>query len=114
MDRDEKRSLRHHIGQHLDVSNARMTDDEALTLARFVDQYDESYRGTSLPPRTRTRPGWGSDGKYIVTETYTDSFPDEVGIRQTYEYKDDDGEHRTTVTDVTDARRVLNWLRDQR
>jgi hypothetical protein len=115
MDRDEKRHLRDHIARHLDISHVRMTDDEALTLSRFVEQYDVRYRGTSLPPRTTTHSGWGSDGRYIVTETYADSFPtDRVGIQQTYEYSDDDGVHRSTVTDITDGRGVLNWLRDRR
>ena len=36
MDRNEKKRLRERIGEHLDVSGARLTDDEALQLADLV------------------------------------------------------------------------------
>src|SRR5699024_12072993 len=54
MDRNEKKRLRERIGEHLDVSGARLTDDEALQLADLVDNY-ENYRGrTARRPRGTT------------------------------------------------------------
>lgn len=111
MDRDEKRRLREHIGEHLDVSGARMKDDEAEFLGSFIDDYD-SYRGRS-ETRTSSFDGWSSDGKYTRTEEHTDTFTDEIGIRQDYSYRDDDGQSGSSSTEVRDARGILNWFKDR-
>lgn len=111
MDQQEKRRLRETIGAHLDVSNTRLTDDDALILAEFIRDYGQ-YRGRE-ETHTSTRPGWGSDGKYTLRETTTHTFTDEIGIRQDYEYQDDDGVHRSSSTMITDAREVLNYLKSR-
>ncbi|NYG55287.1 hypothetical protein [Nocardioides perillae] len=111
MDRDEKKRLRDRIGESLDVSGTRLTDDEARRLSDFLDEYDNKYRGRSRS-RTTSHTGWSSDGKFIRKETFTDTFTDEPGIRQDYEYHDDDGQHGASSREVTDARGILNWLRD--
>jgi hypothetical protein len=113
VDRSEKKRIRDHIGEHLDVSGARLTDDEAVLLCGFVDEYDEAYKGRS-ETRTRSFDSWSSDGKYTRTETFTDTFTDDVGIRSEYSYKDDDGQSGESNTEIRDARGVLNWLRNQR
>lgn len=113
MDRGEKKRLREHIGEHLDLSGTRPTDREAVELAQFVDDYDDTYRGTSRT-RTRSRDGWSSDGKYTRDETLTDTLTDVVGIRFDYEYTDDDGQTGESSTHVTGARGILNYLRDRR
>ncbi|PZO61319.1 MAG: hypothetical protein DI635_14795 [Pseudoxanthomonas suwonensis] len=113
MDRNEKKRIRDRIGEHLDVSRTRMSDDEASTLEEFIDGYDDNYKGRS-ETRTRSFDGWSSDGKYTRHETYTDTFTDEVGIRRDYEYKDDDGQTGSSSQIVKDARGVLDWLKDQR
>ena len=69
MDRNEKKRLREAIGERLDVSNARLSDDEAELLHDFVEDYDDKYRGQSTT-RTSSHVGWSSDGKYIRTEEY--------------------------------------------
>ncbi|MEV4536246.1 hypothetical protein AB0J82_20875 [Asanoa sp. NPDC049518] len=112
MDRQEKKRLRDRIGEHLDVSGARLTDDEATRLATFVDEYDETYKGRT-ETRTRSRDGWSSDGKYRRRETITDTFTDDVGIRREYEYQDDDGQSGGSSNEIRDARGILNWLRDR-
>lgn len=112
MDQHEKRRLRAYIGERLDVSGTRLTDDEAIFLSDFVDKYDETYRGRS-ETRTTSRDGWSSDGKYTRRETFTDTFTDDVGIRQDYEYQDDDGQGGRSTTVITDARGILNWFRDR-
>ncbi|MHC6176197.1 hypothetical protein [Glutamicibacter endophyticus] len=112
MDRNEKKKMREHISEHIDVSNARLTDDEARFLNDFVDGYDE-YRGKS-ETRTSSYTGWSSDGKYTRVETTTDTFTDEVGIRINNSYKDDDGQSGESSTEVKDARGILNWFKDRR
>ncbi|MEA9986070.1 hypothetical protein [Subtercola sp. RTI3] len=112
MDKNEKKRLRAHVGEHLDISGARLTDDEAEQLADFVDNYDE-FRGRS-DTRTSTHVGWSSEGKYTREETYTDTFTHDVGIRTDYSYQDDDGQTGESSNNVTDARGVLNWLNDRR
>lgn len=112
MDRNEKKRLRDRIGNHLDVSGARLTDDEVIFLSAFVDEYDEKHRGRT-ETRTRSRVGWSSDGKYTRQETFTDTFTDDVRIRQDYEYGDDDGETGTSSYDIADARGILNWFKDR-
>src|SRR5690625_3152040 len=92
MDRNEKKRLRERIGEHLDVSGARLTDDEALQLADLVDNY-ENYRGQS-ETRTSSYDGWSSDGKYTREVTVTHTFTDDVGIRTDSSYRDDDGQER--------------------
>lgn len=111
MDRKEKKRLRHHIGEQLDVTSARLTDDEAAFLGDFVDDYNAKYRGQT-DTRSRSYTSWSSDGKYTRKETYTDSFTDDVGIRQKYEYHDDNGQCGPSTTEVKDARGILNWFRD--
>lgn len=112
MDRNEKKRLRQHIGEHLDVSNSRLTDDEAAQLAAFVDNYDE-YRGQT-ETRTSSYDGWSSDGKYTRTVMVADTFTDDVGIRTDSSYRDDDGQSGESSTETKDARGILNWLRDHR
>lgn len=113
MDRNEKKRIRDRIGEHLDVSGARLTDDEAAFLEDFVDTYDETYRGTS-DTRTSTHDGWSSDGKFTRTEEWTDTFTDDIGIRQDYAYHDDDGQSGESSTEIKDARGVLNWFKGRR
>jgi hypothetical protein len=110
MDRQEKMRLREHIGKHVDVSGTRLTDDEAQRLAKFIDDYD-SHRGQSRT-RTWSSDGWSSDGKYTRQHRQTDTFTEEVGIRQDYSYQDDDGQTDSSFTEITDARGILNRLKD--
>ncbi|MFF0397413.1 hypothetical protein ACFYSJ_16885 [Streptomyces sp. NPDC005248] len=112
MDLREKKRLRDYIGEYLDVSSTRLTDDEATFLSDFLDEYDETYKGRTQTC-TRSRDCWSSDGKYIRRETFTDTFTDDVGIRQDYEYQDDDGQSGTSTNVITDARGILNWFRDR-
>lgn len=110
VDRHEKRRLRDHIGEHLDVSGTRLKDDEVTFLASFVDEYDEAHKGRT-ETRTTSRDAWSSDGKYTRQETFTDTFTDEVGIRQDYEYRDDDGQSGGSSNEIRDARGILNWFK---
>lgn len=112
MDRDEKNRIRKNLGEHLNVSRTRLTDDEATFLSEFVKDY-EKYKGTSHS-RTNKFTGWSSDGKYTRVEQFTDTFTDHVGIRQEYSYRDDDGQSGGTTTEIRDARGILNWFRDHR
>lgn len=111
MDRSEKKRVRDHIGEYLDVGKTRMSDDEAAQLGDFVDNYDEVYRGRT-ESRTSSFTGWSSDGKYTRTEEFTDTFTDDVGIRQDYSYRDDDGQTGGSSSVVKDARGILNWIKD--
>ncbi|MET9587123.1 hypothetical protein ABZY10_29345 [Streptomyces sp. NPDC006539] len=114
MDRHEKRQLRDYIGEYLDISGTRLTDDEATFLGNFLDEYDKTYRGRTVGPRTSGGVGWSSDGKYTYRETFTDTFTDDIGIRQDYEYEDDDGQRRRSTKVIKDARGILNWFRERR
>lgn len=113
MDRSEKKRLRDDIGKHLDVSKARLTDDESGFLRDFIDGYDETYKGQS-ETRNSSFDGWSSDGKYTRTEEFTDTFTDEIGIRQDYRYHDDDGQRGESSSEIRDARGILNWFKDRR
>ena len=113
MDRNDKKRLRDHIGEHLDVSTSRLTDDEATFLKGFVDDYDGTHKGRSTT-RDRTHDGWSSDGRFTRKEQLTDTFTNEVGSHQDYSYQDDDGQTGQSSRDIKDARGILNWFRDQR
>jgi hypothetical protein len=113
MDRNEKKKLREYISEHLDVSGARLTDDEALFLRDFIDEYDETYKGRSETRKSR-HAGWSSDGKYIRWFEWTDTFTDDIGIRQDSAYRDDDGQGGASSREIKDARGVLNWFKDHR
>lgn len=113
VDPSEKKRNREFIGEHLDVSRARLKDDEVEVLRDFIENYDDEYRGRS-ETRTSSYTGWSSDGKYTRTEEFTDTFTDDVGIRQDYSYKDDDGQTGASSRHVNDARGILNWLKDHR
>lgn len=54
MDANEKKQARAYIGKHIDVSKARLTDNEAVELREFIDRYDD-YRGTTRADRYRRR-----------------------------------------------------------
>lgn len=113
MDQNEKKKLREYIGEHLDVSSARLTDDEALFLRDFIDEYDETYKGRSETRKSR-HVGWSSDGKYTRSFECTDTFTDDIGIRQDSAYHDDDGQGGASSREIKDARGVLNWFKDHR
>jgi hypothetical protein len=82
-------------------------------LTDFVDGYEETYRGRSETRRS-SHDGWSSDGKFVRTEEFTDTFTDNIGIRRTCKYHDDDGQSGESSTEFKDARGVLNWFRDRR
>ena len=111
MDGNEKKRLRDHIGEHLDVSNSRLTDEETFFLRDFIDDYDETYKGQSQT-RTRSFDSFSSDGRYTRKEEFTDTFTDDIGIRQDYSYRDDDGQTGEHTTEVKDARSILNWFKN--
>jgi len=111
MDRNEKKNLRKHIGEHLDVSGARLTDDEATVLGEFIDEYDEKHRDR-IVTRKHSHDGWSSDGKYTRTTTSTDTFTNDIGIRQDSSYVDDDGQTDSSSRTIKDARGILDWFRD--
>lgn len=113
MDRNEKKQIREHVGEHLDVTKSRLTDDEATFLKGFIDDYDEEYKGRSIT-RERTHDGWSSDGRFTRKEQFTDTFMDVVGIRQDHSYQDDDGQTGQSSRVIQDARGVLDWFRDHR
>ncbi|MFJ3280285.1 hypothetical protein [Streptomyces halstedii] len=50
MDRHEKKRLRDYIGEYLDVSSTRLTDEEATFLSDFLDVYDETLQGAHVHP----------------------------------------------------------------
>lgn len=112
MDRNEKKRLRERIGEHIDVSGTRMSDDEATFLAGVIDNYDEQYRGESST-KTSSFTGWSSDGKYTRTETRSHTFTDDIGIREDYKYQDDDGQTGTESKVIKDARGMLNWFQER-
>lgn len=113
MDRNEKRRLRNSIGQHLDVSKTRLTDEEANILSDFIDNYDSTYKGKT-DTKSRTYDGWSSDGKYTRRESRTETFTDDIGIREEYEYHDDDGQTGHYTKEIKDARDILNKLKGWR
>jgi hypothetical protein len=113
MDRSKKKQFRDYIGEHLDVSGTRLTDDEAGFLKDFIDDYDETYRGKS-ETRTSSHVGWSSDGKFTRTEEFTDTFTEDIGIRRDYRYLDDDGQSGETSDQIKDARGILDWFRNHR
>lgn len=113
MDRNEKKRLRGIIGEHLDVSKTRLTDEDATALNDFIVTYDSEYKGKSTS-RSREYDGWSSDGKYTRQEKVTETFTEDIGIRKDYEYRDDDGQAGTNTSVIKDARGILNWLKGQK
>lgn len=112
MDRNEKKTRRERVGENLDVSGTRMTDEEVTFLGSFIDEYSETYRGRTHTRKT-SRTGWSSEGKYTREETITDTFTDDIGIQREYEYRDDDGQTGGSTTMIKDARGVLNWFKER-
>lgn len=110
MKRSEKKALRGHIGEFLNVDHARMSDDEAQFLGNFIDSYDTDYRGNSTTKHD-SFDGWSSDGRYTRNETTTYTFMDEPGIREDYSYRDDDGQTGGYTREITDARGILDWFK---
>lgn len=110
MDRSEKKRLRERIGEQLDVSHARLSDDDAVLLDGFLDSYATSYRGRS---KTKTASGvsFSSDGRYRYKESTTYTFTDKPGVQVDYSYHDDDGDSENSSRTVTDARGVLDILK---
>lgn len=110
MDKSEKKRLREKIGERLDVSHTRMSDDDAVLLDSFLDSYESDYRGES---RTKASSGIGfdSDDRYRYKESTTYTFTDEPGVRVDYSYEDDDGDSRSSSQTLTDARSVLDVLK---
>lgn len=104
MDRKEKKKLRERIGEQLDVSRTRLSDEDARELGQFMDNYAD-YRGHSKT-RTRSFDSWSSDGKYLREETFTETFTEEMGIRSDYSYRDDDGQTGESSTLIVVPHRV--------
>lgn len=112
VDRNEKKRLRDIIGEYLDVSNTRLTDNEAVFLVHdFIERYDE-FRGRSETRRSSHR-SFSSDGRYTRTEEYTYTFTDDVGIREDYQYRDDDGQTGGFTREIRDARGILEYFKSQ-
>lgn len=110
MDKSEKKRLRSRIGERLDISHTRMSDDDALMLDRFLDSYETDYKGKSRT-KSASSVGFSSDGRYRYKESTTYTFTDEPGVRVDYSYHDDDGDSESRSQTVTDARGVLDILK---
>ena len=93
--------------------NLGLTDDEAGFLHDFIEDYDDRYRGQS-ETRQSSHDGWSSDGNYTRTEELMHTFTDDIGIREDYQYCDDDGQTGASSREIKDARGILNWFRDHR
>ena len=112
MDRNEKKKLRESIGERLDVRDARLSDDDALFLAGFLENYDDKWKGQSGTRRSSSK-GWSSDGRYTRTEDYTYTFTDDVGIREDRRYHDDDGTSGEWSREIKNARAILDWFKNR-
>jgi hypothetical protein len=113
MDRTEKQKIREYIAQYLDVAKTRLSDDDAILLRDFLDNYAEKYRGRSFTGR-RSHDGWSSDGKFTRASEWVQTFTDEVGLRVVFSYRDDDGQSGSSTTVIKDARAMVNWLKENR
>jgi len=107
VDRNQKKKVREVIGECLDVSKARLSDDDARFLLGFVEDYDDKWKGQSRT-RQSSHKGWSSDGKFTRTEECTYTFTDDVGIREDCQYHDDDGRTGGSSREIKDARGILN------
>lgn len=105
-----KKEKRAYISQKIDLSRTRLTDQEADTLYEITKNYDQ-YKGKSKT-YSRSSSGISSDGKYTRNETRTYTFTeDQVGIRYTNSYHDDDGEEGSVTQTHNDGRGILNLLK---
>lgn len=110
MERAEKKQLREYIGQHVDLSGMRLTDRDATFLKDLIDSWDE-YRGRSRTQSSTWR-GWSSEGRYSRTQEDTDTFTDEIGIRRSFKFKDDDGHSGEGFTEIGDVHGLIDWFRE--
>ena len=55
-------------------------------------------------------------GEYLDVSNarLTHTFTDDIGIREDYQYRDDDGQTGASSREIRDARGILNWFRDHR
>ena len=73
MDRGKKKRLRDKISQSIDITSTRLSDDEALELSDFVDDYD-SYAGhqtvTTGEQKRRPIPLWKTASASVVRHIF--------------------------------------------
>lgn len=111
MNKSEKKRLRERIGEKLDVSRARTTDDEAMFLDSFLNTYVSDYQGRTKTVKNRGK-GFSSDGKYWYEEITNYTFMEEPGIQVDYSYHDDDGGHQNSTRTIRDARGILDFFKN--
>lgn len=110
MDKSEKKYLREEISQHFDLSGVRLSDDDALLLQSFICNFASKFKNLVVHS-LKSYDGWSSDGKFTRTEEKTAQFDDDMSLRRTERYWDDDGQHGE-YTDVTqNARTIVNFLK---
>lgn len=112
MDPNEKKERREFIAQFLDFSGARFSDDDVLVLCEYIENFDARYRGRRETRRTTTRSFDRSD-TYRITYEVTTIFEDDMTITVVTNRSLDDGDSGQSVAEVTNARSILNWLKDR-
>lgn len=113
MNRKEKKQKKEFVSKHLDTSNSRFKDEEVEKLYGFVNEYDDKYRGKIITKKS-SHDGWSSDGKYTRREEKKYTFTDDMGIREEYSYRDDDGQSGGKTKEIKDARSIINWFKNQK
>lgn len=110
MEKSKKKEMRNKISERLDVTKTRLSDDDAIFLNDFLDNYEDKYQGKTNT-ETTSYTGWSSDGKYTRTTTTVTRFLDDPGIEITESYQDDDGQSGESHRHIQDARGILNWFK---
>ena len=112
MERKERAQKRSRIGEKIDLSNGRFSDDEINQLYDIVNN-PQKYDGKTKTHHDKYT-SFSSDGKFTRTsqDKYTlKAGADDVQIEESYSYHDDDGQSGTQETVYKKGRDILNILK---
>jgi hypothetical protein len=106
MTRNEKKEKKAFISEHLNIGRTYLNDEEVDFLVKFIEEYDEKYRG-----QTDTKKSSFSDGKITRWEEKTYTFTDDIGIQEKYKYHNDNGTSGGSYHEIKDAKGILKWFK---
>ncbi len=96
---------RDYLAQYIDISNARLSDNDVSLLNDFINNIGSHFE------RTTSYDGWSSDGRYTRTATNEYIIESDYTITHNYSYNDDDGQGGSYSTSYSEARDIINILK---
>ena len=100
------REERDYLSQYIDIAGSHLNDSDVEWLMRFINSVGNRYTEEG------NFDSWGSDGKYTRNWVKEYIIESDYSLTSNYSYKDDDGTSGSYSENITNARDIINIIRE--